>query len=96
MLDPKAKFIISHLTREDIAENLNEYYVDCTGKEAVLTPDDDRLTDELCQGITDKLAEIDADCADAGKYRDDRINEAEGQLWYDTLAKMGFDMTYTD
>lgn len=90
MADPKAKFTVTYITREGIAEDLNDYYQAHTEtEETPIASDDDRLTDEICQEVADKLNEIDVNCADAGRYREDRMNEAEQELWWSLLARFG-------
>ena len=59
MNDPKKLFVISAITREQIAELLNEA-LDCCGPEGDdgidrFTSDDPRLTNENCQAIADRL-----------------------------------------
>ncbi len=56
-LDPNKVFTIMVTTRQAIAEELNAH-IDAFGKEVEpFTPDDPRLTDELCQNIADNLYE---------------------------------------
>lgn len=54
MLNPKQRFVIQHITREEIANNLNSML-----PTAMIAVDDERLTDEVCQCYADGLSEID-------------------------------------
>lgn len=91
MLDPKAKFTVYSVTREEIAEELNDFYNGYDEGENVLAPDDDRLTDEVCQAFANKLAEI-----DASELTQSQHDEADAELFHDTLVSLGFDMTARD
>lgn len=58
MNDPKKLFVISAITREQIAELLNDaldYAQGVTDTVERFTTDDVRLTDENCQAIADRL-----------------------------------------
>ena len=48
-VDPKALFVISAISREGIAEELNGYRENTDFKIRPFTPDDTRLTDEICE-----------------------------------------------
>lgn len=84
MLDQDAKFIITYITREGIAESLNECHEACTGKPAGLTPNDSRLTDEICQEVANKLSETEDEDGEPTDWR---------EKWIATLVKLGFDLT---
>ncbi len=56
-LDPNKVFTIMVTTRATIAEDLNAH-IDAFAKEIKpFTPDDPRLTDEMCQNIAENLYE---------------------------------------
>lgn len=78
MADPTARFIVSVITRADIAERLNDFLVD------EIRADDDRLTDELCQNFAEQLQVIDTDYT-----TDEARDEAEANLCCNTLLAMG-------
>lgn len=64
-LDPEQRFVGYALTRDDIAELLNYYYVDEEGygtaemRAAIprFTPNDERLTDEACKTFVASIAD---------------------------------------
>lgn len=58
MLDSKQVFIVSTITRESIAECLNQM-LSCFGFEDRLEPNDKRLTDEICAEYAEELGKID-------------------------------------
>lgn len=60
-LDPKQLFVISQISRADIAKMLNDS-IDAAGASDVdrFKRDDPRLTDEVCKEIADLV--YDADC----------------------------------
>jgi len=64
MNDPKKVFVINAITREDIAELLNNA-LEAVGVEATdvpgFAPADARLTDEVCQSIADRLSDCQTD-----------------------------------
>ena len=60
MHDPKQLFVVSAITRESIAEDLN-VILEVSDVDDRLLPDDDRLTDEVCREYAKELGEIDLD-----------------------------------
>jgi hypothetical protein len=61
-------FVINAIKRSDIASDVNDYleageFTTDTGP-LLLAADDERLTDELCQGYADALSDIDGDNED--------------------------------
>lgn len=63
MNDPKKLFVISAITREDIAELLNNALeaVGADDRVTLFADDDARLTDENCQAIADRLSDCQTD-----------------------------------
>lgn len=55
-LDPSKRFVIQTVSREDIADMLNEA-IEASGTSSVaeFADDDARLTDEVCQDIANSL-----------------------------------------
>lgn len=80
MADPNQVFIISAISRKQIAEDLNEFLDEQEVAGDRLTPDDDRLTPELCREYADSL------------YYVDRMNEQEvvDETMERILHKIGF------
>lgn len=92
MADPKKLFVVSAVSREGIAEALNEYLDD---NEALtddrLQFDDDRLTDEICEAYATGLGEIDLqDSTEA------MVEEAECDLFDRVLRMVGIDPSVSD
>ncbi len=85
-LDPKKLFVVSAVTREGIAADLNDYLQNCEDERRV-TDDDDRLTDEVCQYYADLVSEI--ECGEDMTEGDKE--EAFEQAFADTLAKIGIE-----
>ncbi len=58
-LDPERSFVITRISRAEIATLLNDYLdklaEDFGAESKRFTPDDDRLTDDLCQELTSKF-----------------------------------------
>jgi len=60
MLDKAKLFVVSAISREGIAEDLNEFLengIDAPPSDERLKPDDDRLTDEICTEYARKIGE---------------------------------------
>lgn len=62
MADPKKLFVVNAITREEIANDLNNY-LDCNGAITSdrLQPDDDRLTDAICEAYSKDLGNIETE-----------------------------------
>jgi len=57
--DPEQRFIVEWTTRKDIAEALNDYLDTTTGSPPErLEPDDDRLTDEVCEAYGKAMGHV--------------------------------------
>lgn len=83
MADPNAQFVVTHVTRGSIAENLNDYYENYTGNHGQLTADDDRLTDEICRQFATFLGNLDtSDMSPNAK------DEAEQEMFYGILESI--------
>ncbi len=63
-LDPKKLFVVSTVSRETIAESLNDALDHIGSDVARYSPDDLRLTDQTCQDIADALYSVSADSTD--------------------------------
>jgi hypothetical protein len=60
MLDKAKLFVVSAISREGIAEDLNEFLdlgIDAPSSDDRIKPDDDRLTDEICVEYARKIGE---------------------------------------
>jgi hypothetical protein len=79
MHDPKQLFILCQYSRESIAEELNTA-IEATGSEVEeFTPDDLRLTDEVCQAYVDSVYDAWTNV--------DETAEAEQQVTIDALEQ---------
>ena len=78
MRDPKQLFVINAVTREGIAEDLNDT-LDGYANEERFTPNDDRLTDEICAAYAAALGNIDEDMPRAAQ-EDAACNAAEAAI----------------
>ncbi len=91
MNDPKKLFVISAITREQIADLLNEA-LDCCGPEGDdgidrFTSDDPRLTDENCQAIADRLNDASDTSEDDERSLIELAEEAADNEWLFELPK---------
>jgi hypothetical protein len=85
MADPKELFITNCVTREQIAENLNDYLKYYEHDER-FAPDDDRLTGGLCREYAAKLGAL-PNPDDEDDKGIDRENEQHGRIIHDFLLK---------
>lgn len=83
MADPQKRFVISSLSREQIAEQANEL-IDSLGINDHVQPDDDRLTDDVCQAYCDELETI-VIASIEHEWTADERNEKEAAARYDIL-----------
>lgn len=86
--DPKQLFVMNSCTRQDIAADLSSIaecaeYTHPSGQNTVL-PDDDRLTDEICQAFADAIGYLDP------SYSEEAIEEGEHNAAIAALESMGF------
>ncbi len=87
MRDPKQRFIVNTVTREQIAESLNNYLEDPKSPNR-LANNDDRLTNELCQEYANRLGDLDELDADF----EDMLAEIE----YSLCCRLGLVETKDD
>jgi len=85
MRDSKQLFTTNAVTREGIAEELN-LTLECCELEERIAPDDDRLTDEICQQYADAIGGIDE--LDV----EENVTEAEASICERILKAMGIDV----
>lgn len=82
-LDPKKLFVISAISRAQIAELLNDAY-DCCGvidPSMLFDENDPRLTDENCQAIADRLHDSSDTSEDDERSIIELVEEAEDNDW---------------
>lgn len=75
-------FVINAITRERIADDLNDY-LDGYSKPRLLSPDDDRLTDAICTEYAEAIGTIDPDLSEGDQ--DEQLAEAQ----HNALLSMG-------
>lgn len=90
MLDPNQLFVISAISREGIAEDLNDYVL-AHGviTEPPLAEGDPRLTDEICNEYAELLGNINCE------HEDDE-DEAVASLQYEFCKRLGLPVPEDD
>lgn len=91
MANTKKLFIISAVSREQIAELLNDA-LDCCGPEGDdgidrFTANDPRLTDENCQAIADRLHDATDTSEDDERSMIELVEEADDNDWLFKMPK---------
>lgn len=88
MRDGSQRFVISDISRAQIAMSLNSYMEDHANGSLFkpFSVDDDRLTDEICQGYAKDLAGVTEVGLDIGE---DSMAEASDELDRTTLVSFG-------
>ncbi len=92
MHDPEQLFVVEAISRGGIAESLNDYLEDSGAKTTDrLAPSDARLTDAVCREFATKSGDI-----LVWDMTEQEFDEIVAQLVFETLQKLGFDLSDVD
>jgi len=79
MADPKQRFVVNTVTREQIAEALTEH-CQALGHDVTIEGTDERLTDATCEGYAGLLGTLNEDESDYDEQVDALLHELAERL----------------